>query len=109
MSVDIAIQYAEDVLSDRIAVCQQVKLAAARFINDLAVPDSPWEFRRDLAGRVMRWCGLLPNIKGPLAGQSLKLMPVAGIRGGEPVWLRRTRHDDPCRHQSSQRLLAAAR
>jgi phage terminase large subunit-like protein len=23
----------------------------------------------------MRWCGLLPNIKGPLAGQNLKLLP----------------------------------
>ena len=78
MSVDNAIQYALDVTSDKVAACQLVKQAAKRFLSDLQAaeqPDSKWEYRRDLAERVMRWCQLLPNIKGPLAGQMLKLMP----------------------------------
>ena len=36
---------------------------------------SRWEFRPDLAERPMVFAGLLPNIKGPQAGQPLRLMP----------------------------------
>ena len=75
MSVDTAIQYAQDVADQRIAACQLVRQAANRFLTDLDNSDSQWEFRPDLAERVMRFCQLLPNIKGPIAGQPLKLMP----------------------------------
>lgn len=78
MSVDLALRYAKDVTSGATQACSYVQLAAKRFLSDLEAakaPDSPWEFRTDLAERVMRWCSLLPNIKGPLAGQKLVLMP----------------------------------
>ncbi len=35
----------------------------------------PWEFRAELAERAMIFAGLMPNIKGPEAGQRLRLMP----------------------------------
>jgi phage terminase large subunit-like protein len=50
-----------DVTSERIAACNLVKLAANRFLADLEAKESRWEFRCDLAERVMRWCRLLPK------------------------------------------------
>lgn len=73
-----AIRYAEQVIAGEQSVCELVRLACARFLSDLeaaAHPGSQWEFRPDLAERPMQFAELLPNIKGPLAGQPLRLMP----------------------------------
>jgi phage terminase large subunit-like protein len=78
MSVADAIEYAQAVVADTIPACQLVKLACSRFLSDIAASDdgtSPWEFRRDLAERVLRFAGLCVNVKGPLADKPLKLMP----------------------------------
>lgn len=78
MTVQLAINYAKDVLSEKISACKLVHSACHRFLNDLkqaADHDSPWEFRTDLAERPMRFFQLLPNIKGMEGGKNLKLMP----------------------------------
>lgn len=78
MTVELAIQYANDVLSDRVSTCKLVHRAADRFLTDLKAArdgSSPWEFRTDLAERPMRFFALLPNIKGPLDGKKLVCLP----------------------------------
>lgn len=78
MSIAVAIQYAKDVISNATPACQLVHRAAERFLTDLEQAEaktSAWEFRPDLAERPMRFFALLPNIKGPLAGQKLQAMP----------------------------------
>jgi phage terminase large subunit-like protein len=72
-----AFQYADDVVGGRIAVCAYVRLACERFLVDVqeAVDGtSPWEFNPELAARPIILTELLPNIKGPLAGQPIRLM-----------------------------------
>lgn len=34
-----------------------------------------WEFKPALAGNAIRFCEVMPNIKGPLAGKPIRLMP----------------------------------
>jgi phage terminase large subunit-like protein len=72
-----AFTYAEDVIAGRQAACRFVRLACKRFLDDVDAAKrkaSPWEFRDDLAARVIVLCQLLPNIKGPEAGRPLRLM-----------------------------------
>ncbi len=76
--VDRAIAYAEDVVAGRIVTGRLARLSCERFLRDLDAADagtSPWEFRRDLAERPCKLAELLSNIKGPLAGMPLRLMP----------------------------------
>src|SRR5689334_13839154 len=78
MTTQTAIVYAQDVVADRIDACELVHRACERFLRDLdqaQLVTSPWEYRADLADRVMRFTQLLPNIKGPEAGKPIKLMP----------------------------------
>ncbi|MFC7737514.1 terminase large subunit [Roseomonas sp. GCM10028921] len=75
--VQAGLDYARDVASGRIPAGKLVRLAAERFLEDLRKaqsPASPWEFRPDLAEAAMRFAGLMVNIKGPEAGQPLRLM-----------------------------------
>src|SRR3954463_16055130 len=75
--VAAAIAYARDVLAGRIAACRLVHLTCERFLRDLdAVQsgDGPWVYQPELAERAMIFAGLLPNIRGPEAGQPLRLM-----------------------------------
>ena len=72
-----AFDYAEAVVAGSIPACRYVQLACSRFLNDNEDADQgrgPWEFRADLAERAMLFAELLPNIKGPEAGQPLRLM-----------------------------------
>src|SRR5215217_6965767 len=72
-----AFEYADNVANGRIAACRYVKLACERFLVDVqeAVDGiSPWEFNPELAARPIILADLLPNIKGPLAGQPIRLM-----------------------------------
>lgn len=76
--VATAVAYANDVLSGRVAACRLVQLTCERFLRDLDAAQSdqgPWAFRPELAERAMIFAGLLPNIRGPEAGQPLRLMP----------------------------------
>lgn len=73
-----AIIYAEKVEGGNIAASHHAQKACVRFLDDLDVwrrGDGPWEFREDLAARAMLFAGTMPNIKGPMAGRPLELMP----------------------------------
>jgi phage terminase large subunit-like protein len=75
--VDLATAYAEDVVAGRVAACRHVQLACQRYLEDRAAAEgghSPWEFRADLAEAAMLFAEQLPNIKGPEAGQPLRLI-----------------------------------
>ena len=77
-AVQAGVDYALQVAAGAIDVCRLTRLAAARFLTDLADAGagvSPWQFRDDLAEAPMLLASVLPNIKGPLAGQPLELMP----------------------------------
>jgi phage terminase large subunit-like protein len=72
-----AFAYADDVANKRIVACKLVQLACERFLVDVqeAVDGtSPWEFNPQLAANPIILTQLLPNIKGPLAGQPIQLM-----------------------------------
>jgi phage terminase large subunit-like protein len=70
--------YARAVAAGEIPAGHLVRLACMRFLDDLARTEAGeglWAFRADLAEAAMLFAGLLPNIKGPEAGQPLRLMP----------------------------------
>lgn len=73
-----AIAYAKDVVSGKISACELTRLACERFLRDrdnATGVESPWRFEPKLADRAVRFAGLLPNIKGPKAGDPLELLP----------------------------------
>lgn len=72
-----ALAYAEAVVAGNVNVCNLVRLACMRFLDDLTAADqqtSPWEFRPEAAEASMLFASMLSNIKGPLAGRPLALM-----------------------------------
>lgn len=77
-SVNMANQYARDVLNGKILTCKSIQLACQRHFNDLKMSldkDYPYRFDRELAERACRFVQLLPHSSGDLAGQKLKLEP----------------------------------
>ncbi|HDR2706478.1 TPA: terminase large subunit [Enterobacter mori] len=77
-SVNMANQYARDVLNGKILACKSIQLACQRHFNDLKISldkDYPYRFDRELAERACRFVQLLPHSSGDLAGQKLKLAP----------------------------------
>ena len=53
-------------------------LDCARFLRDKAAAEAgegAWAFRPDLVEAALLFAGQMPNIKGPEAGQPLRLMP----------------------------------
>ena len=72
------IDYAKRVVARKIPACKFVRLAAQRFLDDLKVAEAgrgPWRFDPDRAMAPIAVCERLPNIKGPLAGDPIRLMP----------------------------------
>lgn len=70
--------YIADVLSGKIPACKWVKAACQRQKDDLARwkgKNAPYRFDVEKASRVCEFIELLPHIKGPLAGQCIKLEP----------------------------------
>lgn len=77
-NVNLANQYARDVLSEKILACRYIRLACQRHFDDLKKSldkEYPYTFNRDLAERACRFVQLLPHSSGDLAGQKLKLEP----------------------------------
>jgi phage terminase large subunit-like protein len=77
-SVNMANQYARDVLNGKILACNSIQLACQRHFNELKISldkDYPYRFDRELAERACRFVQLLPHSSGDLAGQKLKLEP----------------------------------
>ena len=69
-----ATQYASDVVSGEIVAGELTQLACQRHLDDL---DRDWQYEFDAAraDRACRFIGLLPHIKGRLAGQTIRLEP----------------------------------
>lgn len=77
-NVNLANQYARDVLSGKILACRSVRLACQRHFDDFKKSldkDYLYTFNRELAERACRFVQLLPHSSGDLAGQKLKLEP----------------------------------
>ena len=74
----MALDYARQVCDGEQAVCRYVRIACETFRQDYARAisgEGPWDFRADLVDDAAAFAQALPNIKGPLAGQPLQLMP----------------------------------
>lgn len=77
-NVNVANQYARDVLSGKIRACKYIRLACQRHFDDLKKSldtNYLYTFNRDLAERACRFVQLLPHSSGDLKGQKLKLEP----------------------------------
>lgn len=78
-SVAEAIHYAHEVVAARVAACKWVKAACQRQLDDLARWQSdanwPYDWRPDLADRVIRFVELLRHVKGKWAGERIRLEP----------------------------------
>lgn len=77
--VDEAIAYASAVVAGEIAVCKWVKAACQRQLDDMlrwrSDPSYPFDWRPELAARVIRFIELLPHVEGKWAGSPLQLEP----------------------------------
>ncbi|MBL6459393.1 terminase large subunit [Belnapia sp. T6] len=65
-------------MAGRAPAGQIARLACERFLRDKAAADAghgPWAFDGDLVEAALLFAGQMPNIKGPEAGQPLRLMP----------------------------------
>lgn len=75
--VDDALRYARTTAENPAAASLHARLACERFLRDhdsARTPDSPWSFDALAATKAMVFASQMPNIKGPLAGQRIKLM-----------------------------------
>lgn len=88
LGVRVAHQYALDVLAGVVPACKWVKAACQRQLDDLAradanealiengeAPEWPYVFDAAAADRAIRFCELLPHVKGQLAGRLISLEP----------------------------------
>ncbi|EOS92851.1 phage terminase, partial [Erwinia tracheiphila PSU-1] len=75
-SVNMANEYARQVLSGKIIACSYIKKVCQRHFDDLKKSldkEYPYTFNRDLAERACRFVQLLPHSSGDLKGQKLVL------------------------------------
>ena len=75
--IQLGIQYARDVAAGKIPAGKWVRLACKRFLDDLDAAESghgPWAFDERFAIRPIHLAGKLHNVKGPEAGQPIRLM-----------------------------------
>jgi phage terminase large subunit-like protein len=65
---DLAIQYCEDVLSNKITACKQIHQACKRHLDDLAaidgVPGYPYTYSIEKAEKVCQFVSRLPHVSG---------------------------------------------
>ena len=73
--IAIANQYIEDVLSGKTPACVYVKQACKRQKDDLKRKKFQYHFNEDRASRPCKFTELLCNVKGPKAGERIKLEP----------------------------------
>src|SRR5215207_7226345 len=73
--VKMAEDYAKQVLAGKIDACLYVRQACERQLRDRERKNWPYRFDSDAAERVCRFAELLPHIKGPKAGQRIRLVP----------------------------------
>ena len=76
--LEIAEKYAKNVVSGKISANKFVKAACKRQISDLKRfkgKNSPYIFDKSRAEKPCKFIELLPHIKGPLAGEHIRLEP----------------------------------
>jgi phage terminase large subunit-like protein len=73
--VEAALDYAEAVVAGDIIACGYVRQACQRQLRDLARKDWLYRFDGEAAERICRFVELLPHIKGPRAGEPIRLAP----------------------------------
>lgn len=73
--IDLANKYIDDVLTGKVLACNYVKLSCQRQKNDLKRKRWEYHFDEVRASRVCKFIELLTHVKGPLAGQNIKLEP----------------------------------
>jgi len=71
-----AFAWAKSVRRGKTPAGRLARLAVERWERDHAAAQAggPWEFRPDLAELGIRFAGLMPNIKGPQAGQPIEVL-----------------------------------
>ena len=93
-NVEKAMQYADDVLSGRIAACIHVRRAIQRHFDDLKTqdsPDFPFYFDPAKAEKVCRFIGKMIHTKGKWARQPIVLEPWQCFATIVPFgWMRRS-------------------
>jgi Phage terminase-like protein, large subunit len=70
------VQYAEDIVDERITACKKHKQACERFLNEIELipnDDYPYYFDGDELYRFYRWARMFKHTKGILAGQPIEL------------------------------------
>ena len=74
--IHTAEEYAKQVISGEVLVCEYVRLAVERYYRDLDVAlDRGWHFDRKAASRAINFIQKLKHTKGVWAGQRFKLEP----------------------------------
>ncbi|HGJ5869477.1 terminase large subunit [Arsenophonus nasoniae] len=75
-NVNLANQYARDVISGKILACQYVKQSCQRHLDDIEKikdPNWPYRFDKNKAERFCRFAQLLPHTKGEWVRRRLKI------------------------------------
>ena len=67
--------YARDVAKGEINVCQTIRLACQRFINQYENKEWEWVFDERFPQHVLNFASILKHTKGPQAGQPIELEP----------------------------------
>lgn len=77
--VEVAIRYAEQVLSGEVLACKWTKAACKRQLDDLKAAGQdanyPYEFDIDEAEYICKFIELLPHVKGKWVGEKIHLEP----------------------------------
>jgi len=69
------VTYSQDVVKGEINVCNDVRLACQRFIDQMENKEWQWEFKPEFADHVLRFFKVLKHTKGPQANQTVILEP----------------------------------
>jgi phage terminase large subunit-like protein len=69
------VAYAHAVAKGEINVCNDVRLACQRFINQLENKEWEWVFDHRVPDHVLKFAGTLQHTKGPQAGEAVVLEP----------------------------------
>ena len=75
MTYEDGILYAVQVVKGEILVCQNVRLACQRFLNQLEDRNWGWEFHVKYVEHFLEFVSTLRHTKGPNAGEPLELQP----------------------------------
>jgi len=75
MKWEDGISYAQDVVKGEINVCNDVRLACQRFIDQMENKQWQWEFKPEYADHVLRFFKVLKHTKGPQANENVVLEP----------------------------------